>query len=46
LTGHLIGPFWNIFVKNIGDFKYIMVAVLVILSCIVLLKLFYRKIFN
>jgi membrane protein DedA with SNARE-associated domain len=46
LTGHLIGPFWNIFIKNIGDFKYIMVAVLVILSCIVLLKLFYRKIFN
>jgi membrane protein DedA with SNARE-associated domain len=42
LTGHLIGPFWNIFIKNIGDFKYIMVAVLVILSCIVLLKLFYR----
>jgi membrane protein DedA with SNARE-associated domain len=46
LTGHLIGPFWNIFIKNIGDFKYIMVAVLVILSCIVLLKLFYRKIVN
>jgi membrane protein DedA with SNARE-associated domain len=46
LTGHLIGPFWNIFVKNIGDFKYIMVTVLVILLCIVLLRLFYRKIFN
>jgi membrane protein DedA with SNARE-associated domain len=46
LTGHLIGPFWNIFVKNIGDFKYIMVTILVILLCIVLLRLFYRKIFN
>ncbi len=46
LTGHLIGPFWNIFIKNIGDFKYIMVAVLVILLCIVLLRLFYRKIFS
>ncbi len=43
LIGYFIGPSWNLFSNNIGSFKYILVAVLVAIVCIVLFVYFYRK---
>ncbi len=46
ITGHLIGPSWDIFIRNIGNFKNIMISVLVVAIFTVVLTLFYRKIFK
>jgi membrane protein DedA with SNARE-associated domain len=43
VIGHLIGPSWNLFTHNIADFKYIMLAVLAILICMVLSVYFKRS---
>ena len=43
VIGNFIGPSWNLFSKNIPNFKYIMVAVLVIILCMVLLVYLVRK---
>ena len=43
VIGHFIGPSWNLFTKNIPSFKYIMVAVLGIILCMVLLVYWVRK---
>jgi membrane protein DedA with SNARE-associated domain len=43
VIGHFIGPSWNLFTKNIPSFKYIMVAVLSIILCMVLLVYWVRK---
>ena len=31
LTGHYIGPSWDLFTQNLGNFKYIMMAVLAVI---------------
>jgi membrane protein DedA with SNARE-associated domain len=41
--GYIIGPSWNKFTKDIGSFKYIMLAVLAIVCFTVLFVYFYRK---
>jgi membrane protein DedA with SNARE-associated domain len=43
VIGYIIGPSWKMFSKNIGSFKYILLAVLVIVCFTVLLFYFYRK---
>ena len=43
VTGHLIGPSWNLFTQNIGIFKYIMLAVLVVILCVFLFVSYNRK---
>jgi membrane protein DedA with SNARE-associated domain len=43
VIGYIIGPSWNMFTKDIGSFKYIMLAVLVTVCFTVLLVYFYRK---
>lgn len=43
VTGHFIGPYWSLFTKNIPSFKYIMVAVLGIILCIVIFVFLVRK---
>jgi len=43
IAGYIIGPSWNMFTKNIGSFKYIMLAVLVVGFCMVMSVYFYRK---
>jgi membrane protein DedA with SNARE-associated domain len=43
ITGHLIGPFWNLFEQETGSFKIIMLIVLAIAFCLVSLKYFLRK---
>ena len=42
VIGYVIGPSWNLFSNNLGNFKYIMLAVLITIFCIVLL-VYYRK---
>lgn len=46
ISGHLIGPSWDQLILNIGNFKNIMISVLVLVSLIVVLTLFYRKVFK
>ena len=41
--GHFIGPSWDLFTKNIDSFKYILLAFLLIIICIVLSVYFFRK---
>jgi membrane protein DedA with SNARE-associated domain len=43
IIGHLIGPFWNLFERETGRFKIIMLIVLAIAICILLLNYFLRK---
>ena len=43
VIGYIIGPSWNLFTKDIGSFKYIMLAVLIIIFSTVLLVYYYRK---
>jgi membrane protein DedA with SNARE-associated domain len=37
IIGHLIGPSWTIFIQSIGNFNYIMLALLALTLCMVLL---------
>ncbi len=41
--GHFIGPSWDLFTKNIDSFKYILLAFLLVIICIVLSVYFFRK---
>ena len=41
--GYVIGPSWNLFTQNLGNFKYIMLAILAIILLIVLLVYINRK---
>ena len=43
VIGYIIGPSWNLFTKDIGSFKYIMLAVLIIIFSTVLFVYYYRK---
>jgi membrane protein DedA with SNARE-associated domain len=43
VIGYIIGPSWNLFTKDIGSFKYIMLAVLLIIFSTVLFVYYYRK---
>jgi len=43
VIGYIIGPSWNMFTKDIGSFKYIMLAVLTTVCFTVLFVYFYRK---
>jgi Uncharacterized membrane-associated protein len=43
IAGYIIGPSWNLFTENINSFKYIMLAVLVAVFCMVMFVYFYRK---
>jgi membrane protein DedA with SNARE-associated domain len=43
LTGYFIGPYWDLFVHYIDSFKYIMLAVLVVILSLKLLVYFLRK---
>jgi membrane protein DedA with SNARE-associated domain len=43
ITGYLIGPSWNIFIKNEGNFKYVLFAALIVISGLVIFLYFHRK---
>jgi membrane protein DedA with SNARE-associated domain len=43
VIGYIIGPSWNLFTKDIGSFKYFMLAVLITIFCTVLFVYYYRK---
>ena len=43
LTGYFIGPYWDLFVKYLDSFKYIMLAILVLVLSLMLLVYFLRK---
>ncbi len=42
VVGHLIGPSWHLFTRNIDSLKYIMIAVLAVVLCVFLLVCLYR----
>jgi membrane protein DedA with SNARE-associated domain len=41
--GYIIGPSWNLFTKNIGNFKNTLLAVLAIIISLVLIVYYFRK---
>jgi membrane protein DedA with SNARE-associated domain len=41
--GNLIGPSWNLFIGNIEDFKYYLLAILAIVAGIILIISYFRK---
>ncbi len=43
VTGYLIGPTWDLFSRRIGNFKYIMLAVLVLIVSVFLIVYFVRS---
>jgi membrane protein DedA with SNARE-associated domain len=43
LIGYIIGPSWNLFTKNIGNFKYTLLAVFVTIVTMVLIVYYFRK---
>jgi membrane protein DedA with SNARE-associated domain len=43
IIGYIIGPSWDLFTKNIGSFKYILLAILATILCMVLFVYYYRK---
>jgi membrane protein DedA with SNARE-associated domain len=43
VIGYYSGPSWNLFTQDIGIFKFIMLIVLLVISCLVLFIYFYRK---
>jgi membrane protein DedA with SNARE-associated domain len=43
VVGNLIGPSWNLFLQNIGSFKYYMLIVLAVILCMVVLVYYIRK---
>jgi membrane protein DedA with SNARE-associated domain len=42
VAGHLIGPSWHLFTRNIDSLKYILIAVLAVVLCVFLLVCLYR----
>jgi membrane protein DedA with SNARE-associated domain len=43
LAGYLIGPYWDLFLQHIDRFKFIMLATLVTILCVMLIVYFLRK---
>jgi membrane protein DedA with SNARE-associated domain len=43
LIGYFIGPSWNLFTKNISNFKYTLLIVLAIIVSIILIVYYFRK---
>ena len=43
LAGYLIGPYWDLFLRHIDRFKFIMLATLVTMLCVMLIVYFLRK---
>jgi membrane protein DedA with SNARE-associated domain len=43
LTGYFIGPYWDLFLQHIEGFKFIMVAILLTIICLMFLVYFFRK---
>jgi membrane protein DedA with SNARE-associated domain len=43
IAGYLIGPSWQMFSQNIANFKYIMLAVLIIVVCMLILINYLRR---
>ena len=43
VVGYIMGPSWNLYAKELGSFKYIMLAVLAAAFCMVLFVYYYRK---
>jgi membrane protein DedA with SNARE-associated domain len=43
VAGLLIGPSWNLFIKNEGNFKYVLLASLILISGLVIFMYFHRK---
>jgi len=43
LTGYFIGPYWDLFLQYIDSFKYIMLAILIVVLSLMLLVYFLRK---
>jgi membrane protein DedA with SNARE-associated domain len=43
LTGYLIGPYWDLLIQHIDRFKFIMLATLVTILCVMLIVYFLRR---
>ena len=43
LAGYFIGPYWDLFLQHIDRFKFIMLATLVTILCVMLIVYFLRK---
>jgi membrane protein DedA with SNARE-associated domain len=43
LTGYLIGPYWDLFLKHLDRFKFIMLASLITILCVMLIVYVLRK---
>jgi membrane protein DedA with SNARE-associated domain len=43
VTGYLIGPYWNLFLQNIENFKYIMIFMILLAISILLFRLCFSK---
>ena len=43
ITGYLIGPYWSLFTENLDNFKYVLIAVPLIVICTVLITYYFRK---
>jgi membrane protein DedA with SNARE-associated domain len=43
ITGYLIGPYWTLFTGNLDNFKYVLIAVPLIIICTVLITYYFRK---
>jgi hypothetical protein len=43
MAGRLIGPSWNMFINSDGNFKYVLLAALVVISGVVILIQYLRK---
>ena len=43
VIGYFIGPSWNLYSQNIGSFKYIMLAVLAVVLCVISSCLFKQE---
>ena len=43
VTGHLIGPSWDLFTMHMGNFKYAMLAILALILGIIFIIYYYRK---
>ncbi len=43
VAGYLIGPYWILFIQNLDNFKYVLIAVPVIVICTILIAYYFRK---
>jgi membrane protein DedA with SNARE-associated domain len=43
LTGYFIGPYWDLFLQHVDGFKFIMLALLLTIICLMFLFYFFRK---